>query len=1169
MRRPGPIRAAAAAVGCHAALFLAVPGWSQVTIEAEVDSNSVDNVLLVWVINESGKPAEGVTVGIESAPEGIENMRLTPPEISRLEAGESAEIVFSFDVAADSPTGEREAIKLGFKAEKGLLDKSTAEIMLTVPGPWVTASANKNPLIYRLVRISGPSEEDPGSHTWGFASFKEQCSNDFQSGMAGGTIRCEYGSGRKAAVSLAFTDFPFLITAGQPKIEFAVKVVWKTEYPEGHRCLSKPIPEMGESTRVDCYSGWLHTSFGSWKGYDGMILPNESQTAGPTFEFVLSECIILDQPCQSQKGQERLEGSEPVDISYLYSGQSSQPGRKIRNKRILHSDTIRTDSRGFVVEIDTPLDWHAEETLEDLQDFTSWRALQFSLRTPAGFLTLYYLPTLADSAFLTAATPYEIPPDMYERQERLVAEAEGPGEDAGPGAPGGAATPSGTGVRAAPGTPEVDGNGTFRRPPSAREIDPAQADIARHIAQWIRIAEPPENAQGGNARYTAWGQVVGTVPGNVIRAQGPPDDRGSQSPTEYVWARREQMDSLNHCKLGDYVLAQLAGTSIIHCHGLVPAPIGKLVFDVVDQPGETAKTTLAEQGFDVELALGRPAPSAEREFQVQDQTPAPGYRRPEGSSVTLTLLDKALTAVTIPDIRDIPGAVAERRLLEAGLNPDVQHAVAAPSPEQAFRVFRVEPPVGTETGKNSQVLVVAYGPYDDRVDMPELIGVHVRDAEKELIRLGLNVRTWAEGNAPRVSQSGIVYRQTPSEETVVGPRDEIELIYYDRYIWRGSMPSFVGLSREQVTRALRDLPLKISAEWGDHAPYDSLSETVVSQSVREGASVREGDALELVVYRKSRNQLVAEFDCSSLPNAKSYWNDDQDRPACGCLEGYEPAADLKSCFEPAPRPRVASGATVPPARPPVSRPGTATAGRIDCRALFRKALVAMQREDEFETNRLTGIALESCPGDEVSRSLGEFSVLALTGEHRTTDIDRFLRERGLTPGAGGAETHSLWEEDQQQSLWEDDQAEHRRLQWQREEQRRFQQYQADLARFCSDIYARARQAARGGDDMALSGVFLEHWVALDSGCDPFEVQQVFEPLFFYLPGGGGYQGGRGGFGAGPGTRTGLPLRPASEIPPHLRGRSCGELNQLGYECSVQKGNPYCMLGICLDDDPRQ
>ncbi len=93
---------------------------------------------------------------------------------------------------------------------------------------------------------------------------------------------------------------------------------------------------------------------------------------------------------------------------------------------------------------------------------------------------------------------------------------------------------------------------------------PAERNLL--INEWLAIAEPPENAtDGADLHYDEWGRTVGTTRSGTLTASGPPAEAGSTPASEWVWGRRNELDSVAHCTLSEYVERKLAGGAIDDC----------------------------------------------------------------------------------------------------------------------------------------------------------------------------------------------------------------------------------------------------------------------------------------------------------------------------------------------------------------------------------------------------------------------------------------------------------------------------------------------------------------------------------------------------------------------------------------------------------------------------
>ena len=88
------------------------------------------------------------------------------------------------------------------------------------------------------------------------------------------------------------------------------------------------------------------------------------------------------------------------------------------------------------------------------------------------------------------------------------------------------------------------------------------------VREWIVAAEPPQNGEPGyRLRYTQWGQFYGTTPTVEITVNAKPDDAAGLPFDQFLWTRRPDLPSLNHCTLKQYVEKRLAGDPVDQCRG--------------------------------------------------------------------------------------------------------------------------------------------------------------------------------------------------------------------------------------------------------------------------------------------------------------------------------------------------------------------------------------------------------------------------------------------------------------------------------------------------------------------------------------------------------------------------------------------------------------------------
>ncbi|MEO5618829.1 MAG: PASTA domain-containing protein [Candidatus Eisenbacteria bacterium] len=167
--------------------------------------------------------------------------------------------------------------------------------------------------------------------------------------------------------------------------------------------------------------------------------------------------------------------------------------------------------------------------------------------------------------------------------------------------------------------------------------------------------------------------------------------------------------------------------------GFAPAQAPRLVgVIVIDEPrgkryygGEVAAPVFREVLLDLmRLPEG---PFEARGGEIASRPPAPA-------------------AVTVPDLRLLPPAAAERRLASYGLRARFQG--------QGARVLAQIPAAGHAAERGASI-AVWLSPPDDSASrvMPDLSGLAVREALRRLAPLGLR---------PRIEGRGLVVRQTPA-----------------------------------------------------------------------------------------------------------------------------------------------------------------------------------------------------------------------------------------------------------------------------------------------------------------------------------------------------------------------------------------------------------------------
>jgi beta-lactam-binding protein with PASTA domain len=890
-------------------------------IRDTVEAGSVRNQADVVVTNTSAvAPVEGLRLTVVGTPRFLTNVRISPESVVGIAPGQSHAFTVVFDVLPDAPDGQQETLTLQVSASGGT--------KINFPNPRIVVDfARSRPATPTVAGVE-----------------IELVLSELKS-MPGGNSISSLGyfhrrRDERTDVSASFklTHLPETIVLGQP-FTLGAELLYRARYngPDLHpprpggrpnwACrLDTDGPDSFQSVGVSIDGGPsildpLGVAYGKTVFSDALTMPSCNETMWgpwPHKKEGLIDLTLNFIPAGSTVHTETFGGVDVPVLYHFYSASWQSAGR-----------TGSVDPPGYDSKITVAkIEFEASNIGRDAIQRIATRPHRADLNR---VVFKFELP-VAHSPFRTVH----------------IFGDDQPGIEA-------VYLPRGTGIRGlkayehpdlgpedGPQTPSVAGGETGETPtelarlPSPRPDDlsarpqpfseadsivvasalnPLDPEVMQHMREWLSVAEPPENATGANLRYTTWGQVEGTVPGGRITATRPPEEVGNRTAAEYLWSKRDQLPSLNHCTLGAYVVARLNRASIDHCKSARPAASGIVLIDVEGTPALQAKQALERQRLQVKLNLAEPAPTSEQASVVKKQHPVSGIRLKESELVTLDVYGDYAPPVVIPKLIDQPGAVARRMLADLGLNPTLRTIGTAPSAAKAFRVFDVAPGEGATVPPNSPVAISAYGPYEDRVAMPDIVGMDYQEAGRILSALGLNPTLQDGKDVPDRGMAYRIYKQEPMPGTKITPRQAVQLSYHGRYVFRGKMPNLQGLPQRAALARVEALPLRVVVQQGEPAPSPRQSGTVAAQSIAPGRDITEGDSLALTVFDTSIEEQLAAANCGALPGTVATWDSAGRKAVCNCRPSLKAAADGMSCVAPQrqQRPPDPGWASLPPA----------------------------------------------------------------------------------------------------------------------------------------------------------------------------------------------------------------------------------------------------------------
>jgi beta-lactam-binding protein with PASTA domain len=371
------------------------------------------------------------------------------------------------------------------------------------------------------------------------------------------------------------------------------------------------------------------------------------------------------------------------------------------------------------------------------------------------------------------------------------------GETGGPGATGSAAdgsiegSPSGVSStdgsiypegRSPSGVGELGGGNesdTF----TEEAIDPNDPNVAALIEEWRSIAEPPENAtEGANFRYNPWGIKVGQAMTGTATANQKPDGVGSMTSPEFLWSQRTTLDSVDHCTLGEYVMARLNGNSMEHCRGKYERISLVSVPAVLGQSMEAAISRLENLGLAVNLAAGEPATTDRQVGTIASQVPAAGTQVKTGSTVDLEIFIEPIQQVRIPDLVLQPFEQAEAKLHELGLQVALSVGDPAQKAEDQHKIQSQSPVAGEMVLAGDTVKLSIYTDFVTLQQMPNLVGMPFDKAEASLQRLGLSSNLEVGDAAPLVEKEATIQSQVPAAGASLPSGQAATLTIYTSFV---------------------------------------------------------------------------------------------------------------------------------------------------------------------------------------------------------------------------------------------------------------------------------------------------------------------------------------------------------------------------------------------------
>lgn len=197
--------------------------------------------------------------------------------------------------------------------------------------------------------------------------------------------------------------------------------------------------------------------------------------------------------------------------------------------------------------------------------------------------------------------------------------------------------------------------------------------------------------------------------------------------------------------------------------------------------------------------------------------------------------------IPVPNVIGMTQAEAVKALNDAKLDYKIGTPVVTDKYESG-QVVSTNPDVGTKVKKGYKVeIIISKGSDSEKVKVPPVIGLKIKDAEETLENFDLKYRVVYEDSD---KEPDTVIAQDPEARTEVDIDSTITLTV-SKELKDVDVPNLIGMTQKEAKKALEDAGLKL----GDVAEKESNKDegTVIEQSKAKNSSAKAGDSVNIVI----------------------------------------------------------------------------------------------------------------------------------------------------------------------------------------------------------------------------------------------------------------------------------------------------------------------------------
>jgi beta-lactam-binding protein with PASTA domain len=311
--------------------------------------------------------------------------------------------------------------------------------------------------------------------------------------------------------------------------------------------------------------------------------------------------------------------------------------------------------------------------------------------------------------------------------------------------------------------------------------------------------------------------------------------------------------------------------------------------DFTGQTPDKATAWLLEKDLQVSMRPGSPPPRAQLSGVVEMQDPPPGTEMRSGSTVVLTVHSGYKEIGKVPDLIGAPLSQAELMLQQQGLGFALRPGSIAPTAEKSGTVESQDPEPGVEIEAGGMVTLTIYGDFIDVREVPFVVGLSADEAKARIEAAGLKVALQSGSTPSSREQGSTVQRQSPEPGTTAEAGLEVTVVVYGPYVEIVTVPDVRRLSYDEAKQELEAAGLSLDQKDAGESTDRSLANRAKKQEPPAGTRLNWGETVRVWFYAPyvpTREEQVADTDCSKYPGTRARWDEETGKPVCDCIDGF-------------------------------------------------------------------------------------------------------------------------------------------------------------------------------------------------------------------------------------------------------------------------------------------